>query len=188
MGREEVLFYELSQSDLKVRLSNEISVAPIDLNLLASAAMQYQDQESLAYLVRSARRLYADHGCAGFALVDGDEKIVHFMWVRPFDEFHLSELRSFVPSPSPECVIVFDAWTPPALRGRGLYAEALAHVVARIQRDGKRAWIFSSSRNAPSIRGLQKAGLRPSFSVSRYWFLGWQKIVQRNANSHSVRN
>lgn len=185
-GREEVLFYELPQPDLKAPLSNELSLAPMDLNLLASAAMQYSDEETLSYLVRSAQRLNSSHSCSGFALIDSDQRLVHFTWVRPFEGFHLSELHGSVISPSPESVIVFDAWTPPSLRGLGHYAEALALVVASIRREGKRAWIFSASRNASSIRGLQKAGLRPSFSVFRYWFLGWQKIVQRQADSHSI--
>lgn len=179
-ARDEVRFYEFFQLGAEAQLRPETSLAPIDMDLLARAAMQHSDEETHAYLVRCARRLKSDSSCAGFALIDSTGKSGHFTWARPFEDFHFSELQGSVPPPSPGAMILFDSWTPASQRGHGFYARTLAAVVERLRQEGKRVWGFSASTNASSIRGLEKAGWRPSFSVCRYHFLGWQRIVQRN--------
>jgi CelD/BcsL family acetyltransferase involved in cellulose biosynthesis len=179
-ARDEVFFYDLSRTEANAISPDGVSLQPIDLDLLASAAMQHADDpETLSYLIRCARRLNKTEGCDGFALTRRDSDLLHFTWVQPFEGFHLSELRACVPSPSSDSVIFFDSWTPVSHRGRGLYAQALSLLVPRILREGKRPWIFSASTNVASLRGLGKTGCRASFSAIRYHFLGWQRIVRR---------
>lgn len=181
-ARDEILFYELSQNEFKALAPDDMSLKPIDLDLLASAAMQYsEDAETMSYLIRCARRLSSNKSCKGLALTDRNANFLHFIWAQPFEGFFLSELHASVPSPSSNSMIFFDAWTPAAQRGRGFYAQTLSRVVPIILQDDKRAWIFSSSSNSASLKGLKNAGCRPSFSVFRYHLLGWEKIVQRNA-------
>lgn len=181
--REEVLFYELSRPEQKVSLRGDVSLVSIDLNLLAAAAMQEPEEDTLSYLMRCAQRLKSDSSSEGFALVDGAGRFLHFAWIHPFDGFYFSELKDSVPSPSSDSVLLFDCRTPVSLRGRGLYAEAVAQITARMREKGKRAWIFSASTNKSSTRGLERTGLRPSFSAVRYRLLGRQRIVQRHSSA-----
>jgi len=180
-GRGEVFFYELSGPEPKMPSQGDVSLVRIDLNLLAAATMQESDEDMLSYLIRCARRLKSDHKAEGLALADRNGRFVHFAWIRPFEGFYLSELKAVVPSPSSDSVILFDCRTPASLRGRGFYAQAVNLVAARMRKEGKRVWIFSAASNTSSVRGLERAGLRPSFAVVRYGFLGWQRVVQRNA-------
>ncbi len=176
-SRDEVLFYEVFAREPQA----DVSLARIDLNLLAAAAMQESDEDMLSYLIRCAHRLKADGGAEGFALADRNGRLVHFSWINPFEGFYFSELNGEVPSPSSDSVILFDCRTPASLRGRGFYAQAMTLVAARMREQGKRVWIFSAASNTSSLRGLEKADLRPSFSAVRYRFLRWQRIVQPNA-------
>lgn len=179
--RDEVFFYELGCAKSRSVPPGDLSLRTIDLDLLASAAMQYSDDpESMSYLIRCARRLACDDGCRGFALIDGHGDLLHFIWVQAFEGFHFSELRACVVSPSSDSLLLFDAWTPVAHRGRGMYGQAISLLVPGVLAEGKRAWIFSASTNRSSLRGLQKTGSSPSFSVVRYRFLRWQRTVRRD--------
>jgi CelD/BcsL family acetyltransferase involved in cellulose biosynthesis len=156
--------------------SSSVTLAPLDLNQLASAASQYvDDQSTLAYLLRSASRL-ENGNSQGFGLVDGKGALLHFAWVTAFDGFFLSELNAKVDGPSAGCVMLFDCWTPVSARGHGYYGQTVSRIARRIQEKGKSPWIFSAASNVASIRGLEKAGFRRRYSLVRQRVLGWQKI------------
>jgi CelD/BcsL family acetyltransferase involved in cellulose biosynthesis len=181
-ARDEVFFYELIRNQ-PFSESNALSLSRIDLDLLATAAMQYADDEgTLAYLLRCAKRLRIEE-YAGFALLNSDGQAVHFTWAGPFGGFHWAELDSTLPAPSPDAVVLFDSWTPVSQRGRGYYAPTLAQVAERIQQQGKRAWGFSAATNSSSIRGLEKMGFPRRFSMVRRKFLWWQWLSQRATES-----
>lgn len=179
--RDEVFFYELSHSATKKLSPDDVSLRPIDLDLLAVAAMQYSDDpETMSYLMRCARRLNCNDGTAGFAVTNPQGELLHFTWVRAFEGFWFSELRACVPAPSSSSILLFDSWTPVSRRGHGVYAQALSLLVPRMLGEDKRAWIFSASTNRASVRGIEKTGCRRAFSAVRYRFLGWQGVVRRN--------
>ncbi len=179
LARNEVFFYELI-TERRLSEAGGLCLTPIDLNLLAGAAMQYENDEgTLAYLLRSAKRLRTkDH--FGFALLNTCGEPVHFTWVSPFSGFHVAELNSTVPTPSEDSVILFDSWTPVTLRARRYYALTVGLVAAKMQRQGKRAWIFSAATNTSSVRGLEKMGFQRRFSIIRYKLLWWQQLRQEN--------
>jgi len=180
-SREEVFFYDLTNPNGALPESDELFLKTIDFDLLADAAMQNaNDEGTLAYLLRCARRLRMEPDSVGFALTNPAGEFLHFTWAGPFENFYWSELSSRLPSPSHGSMVLFDSWTPVSQRGRGYYGPTLSRVVARIRREGKRAWGFSASTNTSSVRGLEKAGFQRCFSVFRYRCLWWQKIVQRN--------
>jgi CelD/BcsL family acetyltransferase involved in cellulose biosynthesis len=182
LSRDEVFFYELIRSQ-PLSVSNALSLSRIDLDLLATAAMQYGDDEgTLAYLLRCAKRLRIKE-YAGFALLDGDGCPVHFTWAGPFGGFHWAELDSTLPPPSPDAVVLFDSWTPVSQRGRGYYAPTLVLVAERIQEQGKRAWGFSAATNHSSIRGLEKMGFPRRFSIVRHKLLLWQRLSRHGTES-----
>jgi CelD/BcsL family acetyltransferase involved in cellulose biosynthesis len=182
VAQDEVFFYELVRNQ-PLSESNALSLNRIDLDLLATAAMQYADDEgTLAYLLRCAKRLHTEE-YAGFALLNSDGQAVHFTWAGPFGGFHWAELDSTLPAPSPDAVVLFDSWTPVSQRGRGYYAPTLVLVAERIQQQGKRAWGFSAATNTSSIRGLEKMGFPRRFSIVRRKFLWWQRLSQRATES-----
>jgi hypothetical protein len=171
---EEVFFYEWCSTAPPESTTNKLM--PLDANQLASGAVQYEDDaETLAYLLRSASRLRAG-GQDGFGLVDPEGRFLHFGWTTVFEGFFLSELNAKVDAPSANSVMIFDCWTPSAVRGRGYYAEAVALIAGHLQEQGKAPWIFSAARNASSVQGLEKSGFRRRYSLTRQRALLWQRI------------
>jgi CelD/BcsL family acetyltransferase involved in cellulose biosynthesis len=173
-SEEEVFFYEWCGS---VPLASSIRMLKtLDANQLAIAAMQYEDDtETLTYLIRSAARLRT-RDAEGFVLVDTQGHVLHLAWVKAFDGFFLSELNAKVDAPSADAVMLFDCWTPLARRGHGYYAGSVALIAERVRKDGKAPWIFSATRNASSVRGLEKSGFRRRYSLIRQHALLWQRI------------
>jgi CelD/BcsL family acetyltransferase involved in cellulose biosynthesis len=169
-------FYELTDA---APANTGGSLKQIGLHLLADAAMQNADDEdTLEYLLRCARRLKTEPDSSGYALADSGGQLLHFTWARPFENFRWTELNSGLPSPAAGSIVIFDSWAPEARRGRGFYAPTLSLVAAKIRQQGKRSWGFSASTNVASVRGLEKAGFQRSFLVTRTRALGWQKIRQ----------
>jgi CelD/BcsL family acetyltransferase involved in cellulose biosynthesis len=170
----EVFFYEWSEPGDRSSKSPELQ--SLDLNSLASATMKYVDDDStMAYMLRAADRLSEGHA-EGFGLVDGQGSIVHLAWAIDFDGFFLSELNSKVDAPAPDCVMIFDCWTPPALRGHGYYGHAIAAIARQIRDQDKKPWIFSAASNFASVRGIESAGFQRRYSLTRRRAFGWQWI------------
>jgi CelD/BcsL family acetyltransferase involved in cellulose biosynthesis len=180
----EVFFYEWSGRALPS--SGESKLRRLDLSDLATATCQYVDDEAtLGYLLRAASRL--QQGSAeGFGLVDGEGKFLHFAWTTGFDKFFLSELNARVDAPSADCVMLFDCWTPPSLRGSGHYASAVGLIAKQVLESGIRPWIFSASRNVASIRGLEEAGFERRYSLIRRRLMGLQWIKGETPISYEV--
>ena len=170
----EVFFYEWNGSARSD--TAEAQLHPLDLDRLAEAVVQYvDDQQTLSYLLRSAERLKA--GTAqGFVLVDATGQILHLAWSTSFEGFFLSELGAKVHAPSSDAVMLFDCWTPLAVRGRGHYAQAIELAAGQIKAQGKQPWIFSAAANTSSTRGLDKAGFRRRYSIVSKRIFGWRKI------------
>ena len=182
LARDEVFFYEfITQQPLAN--STALSLKVTDLDLLAEAAMQYADDEgTLAYLLRCAEHLRVKE-YTGFALLNADGEPVHFTWAGPFTGFHWAELNSTLPAPSPDAVVLFDSWTPISQRDRGYYSPTLWLAAARVQQQGKSAWVFSAATNTSSVRGLEKLGLPLRFSIVRHKVLWWQRLSRHNRES-----
>ncbi len=152
---------------LGVSDSDSFAVAPLDLKLLAVAAMHYfDDPAALTYLLRSASRLDSSDS-QGFVLVTADGAPVHFCWVTSFEGFQIAQLRLALKAPSPDSMLLFDCWTPKPLRGRGHFTRAISQVAARISKSGKKAWIYSSDGLVPCNRGCERPGFTPRFSLIR---------------------
>lgn len=180
LARDEVFFYEVTTDDSR---KDSLSLCGINLDLLASAAMFYVDDESTpAYLLRCAKSVHEQSG-VGFALMNGEGQPVHFIWAAPFPGFYWSELDDTIEAPSPDSVLLFDAWTPHSQRGHGYYATALALAGDRIQQQGKRPWVFSAATNRSSVRGIEKMGFPRRFSIVRRKILRWQWMTRHTAEN-----
>jgi CelD/BcsL family acetyltransferase involved in cellulose biosynthesis/RimJ/RimL family protein N-acetyltransferase len=173
-SNEEVFFFEWIGSSAES--TETYSLIPLDVNRLADAVAEYHDDPStLNYLLRAASRLKTPTA-RGFALADSKGEFLHFAWVTEFDGFFLSELNAKVDAPALDAVMVYDCWTPPAMRGHGYYAQAVTLLADHMRKEGKNPWIFSAARNTASLRGLEKAGFRRSYALIRQGGLLWQRI------------
>ena len=172
-SRTEVQFFEWADSSVE---ADTARLVVLDANQLALAAEQYFDDEAtLGYLLRSASRLQEGRS-EGFVFVDAEGHPLNFAWVTDFDGFFVSELNAKVDAPSPDCVTLFDCWTPQARRGHGYYGQGVALLAKRTQQQGKKPWIFSAGSNISSLRGLEKTGFQRRYSLVRQRALGWQWI------------
>jgi hypothetical protein len=162
-----------------------LQLLPLDLNQLAIAAMEYeQDEQTLTYLLRSAQRLRAGDA-RGFILADQDGRPLHFAWVAPFDGFHCPELNAKLQA-SRDSMLLFDCWTPTAVRGRGHYKQTIQLIAARIAAEGKRPWIYSPTRNVSAVRALGKAGFEWRYSLVRHRILTWQTVTGNAPQSEAA--
>lgn len=169
-----VFFYEFTGTP--IGNSSASQLRPLDLKALADATSQYvDDQPTLDYLLRAAARL-RNGTSGGFALTDSEGRFLHFVWATAFDGFYLSELNAKVDAPSPECVMLFDCWTPARQRGHGYYGRAISMMAEVIRDKGKRPWIFSARTNIASVRGIEKAGFEKRYLLTRQRLLGLQRI------------
>lgn len=163
-GSREVSFFECTQPRPS---ANTLSLQPISTRLLALATMEYEkDAKMVEYAIRSAERL-SSGAASGYALMTEAGTPVHFCWVAPFEGFYLAELRQVLKEPAPNAVLLFDCWTPSAQRGNGYYAACIAEVADVLIAQGKRPWIFSAVTNQSSLRGIEKSGFVPRFSLNR---------------------
>jgi hypothetical protein len=177
-GREEVVFYEWQDRLRQKPLRAEVSLQPIDLEMLARAAMAYENEsDTLSYLLRSAGRLETKAE-NGFALFDADRTPVHFCWVGDFDGFEMRELKTRLSAPSQDAAMIFDCWTPRSRRGHGYYAIALSLVAQHVGHAGKAVWIFSAAANHSSRRGIEKAGFETKYSMICRKTLAWQRVTK----------
>jgi len=172
-SNNEVLFFDGSQA----RPSNaDGELHALDLKSLATALIQnVDDAPTCAYLLRCAARVRED-GIRGFALLDRNGAFLHFGWVTRFEGFHLAELNAKVEAPAPECVMLFDCWTPTRMRGHGYYGQTIGLMAKLMREQGKEPWIFSAATNGASISGLKKAGFQRRYSLVRRRLFGFQWI------------
>ncbi len=155
-----------------------LTVQPLDLDLLATAAMRYvQDAETLAYLLRAAARLRSGEH-QGFALVTREGVPLHFCRVAKFEEFSDAEFKCSTKPRSLDCVLILDAWTPVAVRGRGHYCEAIARVASRLQAAGTSPWIVISAANGTALRGAEEAGFVRKLSWVRKRVLFMDRVFE----------
>lgn len=157
----EVSFFECS----KPRLSNTaFSLQALTSRLLARAVIEDEkDPQTLEYALRAAQRL-ASSTAQAYALVTAGTPL-HFCWISPFEGFYLSEFRQVLKEPVANSVLLFDCWTPPSKRGNGYYGLCIAEVANLMLAQGKRPWIFSAVSNISSLRGIEKSGFVPRFSL-----------------------
>ena len=169
----EVFFYEFATTE---RVTRTTQLRKLDLNALADATSQYiDDPATLDYLLRAAARL-RDAKAEGYALVDPQDRFLHFAWATAFDGFFLSELNAKVDAPSAGSVMLFDCWTPASQRGKGYYGKTISMIAERVREKRQRPWIFSARNNVASVHGIEKAGFERRYSLTRQRIFGWQRV------------
>ncbi|MDP9222950.1 MAG: GNAT family N-acetyltransferase [Actinomycetota bacterium] len=99
-----------------------------------------------------------------------DTMIVHASWVETEAAWMGEVARYFVVPPGD--AYIYESFTRPEVRGRGLYPTVLRTIAAALgSRGTRRLWIAAEETNRPSLRAIEKAGFAPAFGItmSRRW-------------------
>ncbi len=89
--------------------------------------------------------------------------------------------------PGPEDVYLYDAFTMPGWRGRGLFSAVIASLLALARSRGrKRALIFVGAGNRASRRAIERAGFEIVHTVSRVELCGLTRLWFRGPRSSRV--
>lgn len=98
-------------------------------------------------------------------LVLHEDRIAHATWTTTAGAWTREIGRFFRPPPGEG--YIYESFTSPAVRGRGIYPLALRHIVARLGAEGiTRLWVGVEADNEPSIRAITKAGFEVAFEIS----------------------
>jgi ribosomal protein S18 acetylase RimI-like enzyme len=91
-------------------------------------------------------------------------KLVHATWVTTSAAW-TRELGGYLVVP-PGDAYVYESFTRPDARGRGIYPLALAEICRELAAEGiERVWVGVEEDNEPSIRAVTKTGFRESFRI-----------------------
>lgn len=165
VSTDEVRFYQWTHAAPSSSLSASEVLQPVDLDTLAQAAMDHEDDpETASYLLRAAQRLKSSEN-EGFVLLDSQQRPAHFCWSGEFEGFGMAELQTRLAAPTPNARLIFDCWTPVVYRGRGCYPRAIARLAQQLQERGYIPWIFSAAGNTGSVHGIEKAGFEYRYSM-----------------------
>ncbi|MQB01707.1 MAG: GNAT family N-acetyltransferase [Actinobacteria bacterium] len=108
------------------------------------------------------RRLGPGTDC--YLALDG-QRIVHSSWVTTAGAW-VGELRLYFVVPLASAY-VYESYTSPDARGRGIYPAMLRYIASDAARDApKELWIGVGEDNEPSIRAISKGGFVPAFDVA----------------------
>jgi GNAT superfamily N-acetyltransferase len=103
-------------------------------------------------------------------LVERAGALLHASWVTTGAAW-TREIRAYVVPPFGDAY-VYESFTAPEARGRGVYPFALSGICSWGVASGlERVWVAVERGNAPSLRAIEKAGFRASYSMSygRRW-------------------
>lgn len=107
------------------------------------------------------RRLSAATHCY---VVVSRGRLLHASWVTTGSAW-TAELGAFISPPVGDAYI-YESFTRPDARGRGIYPFALHNICAELAKRGvPRAWIATEASNEPSRRAIAKAGFEPAFEL-----------------------
>lgn len=171
--RTETVFFETSTANESRSCKQSpsdlgLELGSLSLEVMASAAMKYEsDEHTLAYLLRCARRLKSGEA-AGFVLTTRDGAPVHFCWMKPYANCWIAGVGGKLSEPAPNSVLLFDCWTPAAVRGSGYFQHCTSMLASDLLKTGARPWIFTDPRNPSAVRGIVGAGFERRFSFVRH--------------------
>lgn len=98
-------------------------------------------------------------------IVESAGDLLHASWVTTGAAW-TREIRAYVVPPRGDAY-VYESFTAPESRGRGVYPFALSGICSWSAGHGvERVWVAVESGNAPSYRAITKAGFEPSYTMS----------------------
>lgn len=107
------------------------------------------------------RRLTATTDCF---LVHGGGELLHASWVTRGAAW-TREIDAYLVPPDGDAY-VYESFTRPQARGRGVYPFALAGICAWASEAGvRKVWVAVEEGNAPSLKAIHKAGFEDSYRI-----------------------
>ena len=112
-------------------------------------------------------RLVAGTACY---LVIADDRAVHATWCTTTGAW-TREIEAVLIPPAGDAY-VYESYTRPEVRGRGVYPYALVQIAADLSgREVRDVWVAVEASNSASLRAVTKVGFEPSFAIGyrRRW-------------------
>lgn len=178
LSRQELIFFEAPAQTFVDGSASQLTALTWQ-HLSETAMVNADDAPTLGYLMRCAKRL--KQGAAGLVMRGPSGAVVHLLWVGNYQGFHVSEIDHVLSSPDATAAMIFDCWTPASHRGCGYYTTAIRLAAADLQRQGRKAWIFTATANSSSLRGISKAGFVCRFSLVRRNQLGHSTVTRSDS-------
>jgi CelD/BcsL family acetyltransferase involved in cellulose biosynthesis/GNAT superfamily N-acetyltransferase len=88
-----------------------------------------------------------------------DARVVHFSWLRIDEGGIVGDSGTLATPACARNAVIFDCWTSPDCRGRGLYSWAVSFLARQAREMGHPAWIYCFEHNTASRKGIEKAGI-----------------------------
>ncbi|MFN7926624.1 MAG: GNAT family N-acetyltransferase [Blastocatellia bacterium] len=169
--KTEFRVYVYAPSDVKRLPRPQLMVRDDVRALIAFTPMtDYQTQQG--FIERALHQLESDQHC--YTLVE-NYCLIHYGWLGLRQQkARLSEVGQEYVFPEPDNAVLYDFFTHPQARGRGLYQQALyqiLHDVAEMP-DIKKIYIMVLADNAPSRHVIEKVGFTYESSLFRQRRLG----------------
>ncbi len=105
-------------------------------------------------------------------------RVVHTCWIGRRNSLELGyDLGTAFELPLPsDSWLIYDCWTPPEARGRGIYQASLDFLVSQVA-DGGPVYIYAFADNHASCRGIERAPftLRRRI-IARHWLPGLARL------------
>ncbi len=96
--------------------------------------------------------------------VFGGEELLHASWVTTGAAW-TREIAAYVVPPGGDAY-VYESFTRPEARGRGVYPFALRAICEwAVEAGADRVWVAVESGNAPSLKAIRKAGFEPAYEM-----------------------
>jgi CelD/BcsL family acetyltransferase involved in cellulose biosynthesis len=138
------------------------------LSQLVEAVLEYPDFYDARRLRMARERVRRGDEPA---LAWKGDQLAHVVWMSTRTELIASsEIGTEVSCPfGGEATLLYDGWTPDAMRGQRVYPWVLAAIVP--QQEGDDLYGFCLTENVPSMRGLERAGYKLMYRMGRIrWF------------------
>jgi RimJ/RimL family protein N-acetyltransferase len=151
IGVEETLLYRFQNTiEMPQEEPDDLHIDLVDVETLACLA-----DIGPCDLEECRARLQRGDQCFGAWI--GNE-LAHYSWVQHAGEHSIDQAGLVVPI-APDSFWIYNCRTAETHRGRGIYPRMLSHVLGQCFRSGLScAWIYTSTDNHPSQRGIARAG------------------------------
>ncbi|MEO7142501.1 MAG: GNAT family N-acetyltransferase [Bryobacteraceae bacterium] len=174
--RRETLIFLLSPKPPASPVVNGIELKALSFGYIASMASDFSDYLSREKLIGFRQRMKSCHrGYAAF--VDG--KLCHLAWTRSCTEISGDDTGKDLKLQLPRAgTLIYDCWTPPLQRGKGIYP-AVLRGIAEIERSAgnEDIWIFCDEWNKASANGIRKAGFHLAARLYKWVLAG--RVVKK---------
>jgi GNAT superfamily N-acetyltransferase len=135
--------------------------------------------KALAFPERIKSRFDSGAICRGFFL---GQELANIAWTTE----NRLEVEEDLSIPEENCVGIFDCFTLPLHRSKGVYTDTLVCLVKAARDNGARAALIAvDPDNLPSIRGIERAGFQPMYRIIRTQRFGRQALIRSVFELHS---